>query len=471
MSPVRSRSAPADRSAAFATIGAACAFLLAAMPIRSGLWEDEAATFWVVKDGLPEAALRSWTWSGQSVLYYATAWLGRHLAPFLGLEISLRLPSLVAMAAAAWLLYLVGRRLAGPAVGAVAVLAFLCLPEVAFAAIDARPYALALALLLASTLFLIRWVDGGRARDAALYVATAALVVYAHYLFALALLPHAVYAARRSRALAGLWTAVGALCLPLAGQVLYFYRTRHTHSFAQSPAVESYFMAIVPPALAGAVFLAVILRRPKPDVPSLPWSFLFAWLMVPTTLVFLLSLFTEVKLFVPRYLLGCAPAAALLAAWAIVRCSAVRAARAVLLVALALHIWKQGPTHGGEEWRGAMRALAAEAKPGDKLLIATGFIEGSGAAMQDPLLRDVLFAPQIAYPVPAFTGLPFRFDAAFIPGDLAAYRRVFLVTRRTTLPDYATGIKYEHYVEGQLPGWHARELCEPGAISVVAFER
>jgi mannosyltransferase len=472
MSPVRSNSVRADRSAAFAAMAAASALVFAAAQIRSGLWQDETATWWVVKDGIPEAAARSWTWSGQSVLYYATAWLSKHLAPYTGLEISLRLPSLVCMAVAAWLLYRLGRRLAGTAVGAVAALAFLCLPEVAFAAIDARPYALALMLLLASTLFLVRWVDGGRARDAALYVATAALVVYAHYLFALALVPHAVYAARRARLLAGLWAAVGALCLPLAGQVLHFYQTRHAHSFALTPAPESYFTAIAPPALAGAVLLAIVLRRPKPDAPSpLPWNFLFAWLLVPTTLVFALSLFTDVKLFVPRYLLGCAPAAALLAAWAIVRCSAVRPAAAVLVLALGVRVLQTGPNHGGEDWRGAMRALAAEAKPGDKLLIATGFVEGAGAAMRDSYLHDALFAPQVVYPVPAFTGLPNKFDAAFIPGDLPSYPRVFLVTHRVTIGGYATGLEYEHYVEDKLAGFHARELGQATGISVIAFER
>jgi mannosyltransferase len=461
------RSSPA----AFAAICAVGALLFASARIASSLWLDETATFWVVKDGLREAAARSWWWSGQSVLYYSTAWLGERLAPALGLETALRLPSLVAMAASMWLVYRLGRRFAGTAVGAVAALAFICTPDVAFAAIDARPYALGVALLLASTLFLVRWVDEGCALDAALYVATAALVVYAHYLFALALLPHAVYAARRIRLLAVLWGGAGALCLPLAGQVLHFYRTRSAHSFALTPTPEVYFTTIAPPVLAGAVLLALALRRPKPEgVASLPWRFVFAWLLAPATLLFALSLFTSVKLFVPRYLLGCAPAAAILAAWAIVRCSAVRVGATVMLMALGLHVWQAGPNHR-EDWRGAMRALAADAKPGDEVLVATGFTEGQGARMTDPLFRDVLFSPQVTYPIPPYTALPYRFDAAFVPADLGTYRRVHLVTQRSDFLGFATGMEYQLYLQTKLPGYRSRELGPFAGVSIVVFER
>jgi mannosyltransferase len=460
------RSAPA----AFPAICAVGALLFAAARIASSLWLDETATFWVVKDGLREAAARSWAWSGQSVLYYSTAWLGKFLAPTLGLEVALRLPSLIAMAVAVWLVYRLGRRLAGRDVGAVAALAFICLPDVAFAAIDARPYALAVALLLGSTLFLVRWVDEGRAVDAVLYVATAALVVYAHYLFALALVPHAVYAARRIRMLVLLWCGAGALCLPLAGQVLHFYKTRSTHSFATVPTAGMYFATIAPPVLAGAVLLALVLRRRKSEVAPLPWKFVFAWLLAPATLLFGLSLFTDVKLFVPRYLLGCAPAAAILAAWAIVRCSAVRIPAAAMLIALGLHVWQAGPNHR-EDWRTPMRALAAEAKPGDEVLVTTGFIEGEGPRMTDPLLRDVLFSPQIAYPIPSFAGLPYRFDAAFVPADLAAHPRVYLVSQRSDSLVRATGLEYQLYLRGKLPGYRSRELGPFAGVSVVVFER
>src|ERR1039458_2325802 len=72
------------------------------LPIRSSFWLDETATFWVIKDGLANLLQRSMDWAGQSPLYYLTAWLalaagGRH-------EWVLRLPSLIALTIAAWLL-------------------------------------------------------------------------------------------------------------------------------------------------------------------------------------------------------------------------------------------------------------------------------------------------------------------------------------------------------------------------------
>jgi hypothetical protein len=50
--------------------------------------------------------------------------------------------------------------------------------------------------------------------------------------------------------------------------------------------------------------------------------------------------------------------------------------------------------------------------------------------------------------------------------------RVFVSrTHRVTIGGYATGLEYEHYVEGKLAGFHARELGQATGISVIAFER
>ena len=76
---------------------------------------------------------------------------------------------------------------------------FVLLPPVAFAAADARPYALALAALVGATVVLFRWMESERLRDGILYVGLIALTLYLDYMFALALIPHVLIAYRHVR--------------------------------------------------------------------------------------------------------------------------------------------------------------------------------------------------------------------------------------------------------------------------------
>src|SRR5437588_11304988 len=100
-SPKSPAPARAMDSSAFSYICLAAALLFSAARITSSYWLDETTTFWVVKDGLLEVVSRSWQWSGQSALYYLTAWTGLRAAPYIGLEATMRAPSLLSMVLAA----------------------------------------------------------------------------------------------------------------------------------------------------------------------------------------------------------------------------------------------------------------------------------------------------------------------------------------------------------------------------------
>lgn len=95
---------------------------LLVLPVRSSFWLDETGTYWVIKDGLANLFARTRDWSGQSPLYYLVAWLA-HFAPG-RTEVVLRLPSLIAMIAAAWLLYKLAARLLDAETAPFAVLIF-----------------------------------------------------------------------------------------------------------------------------------------------------------------------------------------------------------------------------------------------------------------------------------------------------------------------------------------------------------
>lgn len=115
------------------------------------------------------------------------------------------------------------------------VLVFLCVAS--FYAIDARPYALAMFCLTASTWLLLRWLETSRPLDAVLYTITAA-VVYAHCILSLGLGAGIVSgvaavwkgrdgsAARRLVGLGSMHVAIGLLCLALLPELKAFYAAR-----------------------------------------------------------------------------------------------------------------------------------------------------------------------------------------------------------------------------------------------------
>lgn len=74
------------------------------LPVRSSFWLDENRHI-LGDQGRPGKPVRASVrdWSGPSPLYYLVAWVA-HFAPG-RTEVVLRLPSLIDMIAAAWLLY------------------------------------------------------------------------------------------------------------------------------------------------------------------------------------------------------------------------------------------------------------------------------------------------------------------------------------------------------------------------------
>ncbi|MFJ7156506.1 glycosyltransferase family 39 protein [Streptomyces sp. NPDC101118] len=129
---------------------------------QDSLWRDEAATWQVARRSLPEL----WRMLDQvdlvHGLYYAFvhavfAVFGEGLA-------ALRLPSVLAAAAAAALLADLGARLAGPRTGLAAGLALALLPQVQRYAQEGRPYALVTATAALATWLLVAGIRRPRAR-------------------------------------------------------------------------------------------------------------------------------------------------------------------------------------------------------------------------------------------------------------------------------------------------------------------
>lgn len=144
-------------------------------------------------------------------LYFILSWLTTKLgsAPEL-----VRLPSLLAGVASIPLTYAVGARAVGRGAGLIAAAVMALSPFMIFYSTDGRAYAVAIFLLLVSTLAMLHAVEDGRVRWWVVYGAATCLAMYSHYTAAFVLGAQLIWLlwahpqARRPALLANLAAAV-----------------------------------------------------------------------------------------------------------------------------------------------------------------------------------------------------------------------------------------------------------------------
>jgi 4-amino-4-deoxy-L-arabinose transferase-like glycosyltransferase len=410
-----------SRSKIYFALAALCILRLWIMPMTSSLWLDETTTYWSAYKGIGAAVSRSQFWPGQNVLYSVIAAtairLGGHS------ELVLRLPSLLAALAAAWLLFRLGTRLFDRETAALSAVVFVSLHEVFEAAANARPYALGLLFVVASTWELVRWLDSGRKRDLLLYVLLAAAVPYFHYLFATIFIVHGIYAGYRIRleayrrvseaALAAV--AVLVLLTPLAWNASHGKHISMASSFTGTPDFQKLFSVGMPAVLATGILLGLLLGyslyrklnaehvvEPAADTLLL----LITWFVVPILVMFAVSRVSGFKVFVSRYYLPAFPALSLLVGWGIRNLAEKVRVVVIACVAVAAiasfgthHLWVNPYL---EDWRGAAKEIrAANLGQNTPVLVRTGLIETAKPTWDPELDRDSpLLAPLSKYPVP-----------------------------------------------------------------------
>nr|WP_238341845.1 glycosyltransferase family 39 protein [Actinopolymorpha rutila] len=332
--------------------------------------------------------MHGWTWFGDG-----EAWL--------------RLPSVVAMAAAVGLLADLGRRWWGSGAGIAAGLLLAVSPMASRYAQEARPYAFAVLAAAAAAWCLWRAAESGsrigvrseRRWWIGYAIAVAALgVVHVVALAVLTAHPLLLRAAsgRSGRSGRSPWRAyflaTGAgLVLP-ALVALAAFGQRATVSWIPPTSWSALLDGFVAPAgsgayllLLGALAVAGVLRAVR-GTPRADRGRLLAasacWLVVPPLALAVLGLLTPV--FLPRYLLGCAPALALLASSAFAapdgsrpaspparNATAVTVAGVAVAAALAAAVaWPslaqvRGVTGHGPDIRSAAGVVAAGCRPGD----------------------------------------------------------------------------------------------------------
>ncbi|OKK17073.1 hypothetical protein AMK09_21165 [Streptomyces sp. CB02488] len=275
------------------------------------VWHDEAVTIGLASRGLPDLWRTLEHIDAVHGLYYL---LMHGLFGVFGTDVVvLRLPSVLAAAAAAGGVAMIGLHLAGPRAGLCAGIVFVALPGVQRYAQEGRSYALVCALVVWATYALVRAV--GRDRRSA-WTAYAALLLTAclvHEFAVLALAAHALVvprAMRRTFVAAAVCVVVGITPLVL---VSMRQSTQVGWLDATKPDEYAHFSLMVGVALA-AVWIATAGRRSRGTACEQRLVVLGLGLfLVPTGLLMLLSL--AKPLYLDRYVLyGVAGIALLLGA-------------------------------------------------------------------------------------------------------------------------------------------------------------
>ncbi|WP_030831837.1 glycosyltransferase family 39 protein [Streptomyces hygroscopicus] len=214
---------PAGRTgraaAGLAPAGLALALGLWGIRRESSMWRDESTTYQVAHRGLADI----WHLIGQADAVHGLYYLFMHgvFALWDGGLVALRLPSVLAMAAAAAGVGLLGQRLAGPRAGLAAGLVFPLFPAVQRYAQEGRSYALVCAVVVWATHLLLSAVARPRKRTWTGYAAVASLACLLHEFAVLAVAAHglALYRARAGARSGWAWgrtvSGVAVVLIPL----------------------------------------------------------------------------------------------------------------------------------------------------------------------------------------------------------------------------------------------------------------
>ena len=228
--------------------------------LHAPLWVDETGGYWQINAGFWEIWPRHFlTLSSPEyayILWFSTKLIGTS-------EVALRVPSILAMLGAVYLLYLAARELFDRDLAIIATVIFSLHPVVAFEAIDARPYAFGVLVTNAAILMLLRLRHNDSNWLAALFGFAAASVVWFQDLF-IVLLPALVLGffvikncdrktlwRQFSIALAAFMLAI----LPAVPIMLFLFRTSKTHVVELAPHLTDLLYFLAP----GWLFIGVCL--------------------------------------------------------------------------------------------------------------------------------------------------------------------------------------------------------------------
>ncbi|WP_405676289.1 glycosyltransferase family 39 protein [Streptomyces sp. NBC_01511] len=373
---------------------AALALVLGLWGIRRGgtLWADEAVTLEIARRDVSEIWQTLGTVDAVHGLYYLLMHglfaLWDQLSPEGGPGlVALRLPSVLATAAAAAGVGALGARLAGRRVGLLAGLVFPLLPVVQRYAQEGRSYALVCALVTWATWILLRAVDRpGRRRLWAGYAALLLAASLLHEFAVLALLAHAVTVARSAVPAGAKRAWLLAACAVVAGLaplgLFSLTQSAQIDWIGPPKPPELLLFAILSAAGVACAYIASASRRTptrtRTRTPIRLPVLALPLLVLPSAL--LIALAPLRHLYVDRYVLFYAVGLALLAAAALDRltrlprhrlvpyATTVLASAAALVALVPAGVQLRGPESRKNDAVAIAEAVRETARPGDGLM-------------------------------------------------------------------------------------------------------
>jgi mannosyltransferase len=445
------------------------AMLCAALWSISGasFWRDEASTLSAVRRPLPEL----WHMLGRTDavhgLYYLLMWgVGRALGMS---ELGMRLPSAIAVSAAALGVAVLGRRLMSSRVGLLAGLFFVILPVTSRYGQEARSYALVMALAVLASYLLVR-AEQDPVRPGpwlACYALVVVVMGYANVMSLLLLPAHALTLLWNARAACASspgqgvpprarrvsWlTAVAAAGVALIPMLVIAWQEQHdTERVLQLTSWAA--LGSVVDGLSGSGLLGSWLVLPVAVllVAAGIWRsangygvltrLALPWLALPTPVLLAAGLFRPV--FTSRYILFCVPAVALLAGSGLDRLvthfaehkpasarrwTAIAAAAIVVAAAVGLPAQLAYRAPGGhvDNFRLIAQTLGANERRGDSVIYDPDYWRQINAAYPASFvhLRDIALA-RTPEQENDFSGT--QVSAAQLRTRLRAVHRVWLI--------------------------------------------
>ncbi len=458
------------------------------LAIRAPLWLDETGSFQQINGGFAAIPSRQGlSFPAYSyILWFCTKILGTS-------EIALRVPEILAMLGAVYLLYRAALELFDRDIAIIAAVLFCLHPITVFASIDVRPYAFAALAINAAILALVRLRHNHSYWLAALFGFSTACVVYFHFLFAVIFPALALgFFAIKSGDHKNLWRQFGVALAAFAFAVLPvipwmrpMVHTSGTHVIIDTaPKLVELAWTLAPGWLPlivlCAVFVAALTRRLALHSYFEGWRVVLCASLglIPILILYGVSVETSLHVFVDRYRLVAIPGIALCWALAVslINSRAIRLLFCVVLVGMTVYQNVSSPyarIHG-YTWKYALALAEKNASTdGAPVVICSDFVESDSTLMPvGPALKDsALFAPLTYYKLSVpVVGLPRALNDQAIRGgssflqDAAARHERFLALGAE--PSYKT-LKWLVYSASET--YDVRQLGESYGIVILEF--
>ncbi|OZG26435.1 hypothetical protein BH683_024020 [Williamsia sp. 1138] len=356
---------------------------------RPSFWFDEAATIAASTRSTRELFELVSQHDSAHSLYYLL--MHGWFSIFPSTEFWARVPSLLAVGVGAAGVVVLGKKLSSRAVGITAGLFFAALPRVTWAAIEARPYALAAAVAVWATVALLVAVERRKVGFWALYAVGVmlAILVNIHLLLMVCVYLCVIGIIRAPRPVVLSWALATGAALAVLLPYIQFMRSkadqinwirpldkRVLFTVVQGQYFETAVWAVgCAVAVIAGVIVVLLLRKPAITGFWRTVAVAAAWIIVPTAGMLLYSVFVKV-IYVDRYLTFTAPAMALLLGVCTVQVAArslVRIEVVLIVFAVAVlpnYVHQRGDyAKFGADYSQVADTIAAQSSPGDCFLL------------------------------------------------------------------------------------------------------